>query len=72
MKLLIGNPTGHHDQYQCTLVVGDQTMLRGPLSLRDANRLRDALASGCRMNGYDFQHATLSAAKRRNNSRSET
>lgn len=71
MKLLIGNPTGHQDQYSCTLVVSEHTMLRGALSLRDANRLRDALASGCRMNGYEFQHATLSATKRKNSPRSE-
>lgn len=64
MKLLIGNPTGHEDQHSCTLVVG-HTMLRGPLSVRDATALRDVLAKGCKMTGREFTPVSLSAARRK-------
>ena len=65
MKLLIGNPTGHHDQHQCTLVV-DEFMLRGAMPLRAAQKLRDALTKGCRATGQEFAAATLTATRREN------
>ena len=65
MKLLIGNPTGHEDQRQCTLMVG-HTMLRGPLSARDRKKLNDALEKGCRATGQEYASATLNGVRREN------
>lgn len=66
MKLLRGNPTGHHDQYQATLIVDDGQMLRGAMSTRALTKLRAALAKGCRMTGVEFESATLTATRRKN------
>ena len=65
MKLLIGNPTGHHDQHQCTLVV-DGFMVRGAMPLRTALKLDAALSKGCRATGQEYSSTTLSATRRKN------
>ncbi len=52
-RLAVGNPTGHEDQYAVTLSWG-QYFLRGRMPLKAARQMRDALASGCRLNDVEF------------------
>ncbi len=53
-KLLVGNPTGHHDQYSITFTDGDGFILRGRGSLRKARELAHLLRRGAQATNTHF------------------
>lgn len=62
-RLVVGNPTGHEDQYVGTLA-WEHYLLRGHMSLSAWRRLRDTLATGCRATDVEF---AVSIPERRRN-----
>lgn len=62
VRLAVGNPTGHHDQYSTTLAL-DGYMLRGSLPITVTRALADVLRQGARATGQDFD---ISLPRRKN------
>lgn len=62
-RLAVGNPTGYHDQYQCTLIPAAGGMLRGPLTVSAIRELAAALGIGYTKLGTPFDATTMKRRK---------